>query len=139
MARVNLVDKKVQMTLADIIKYQIITHAHIHDVTLSDLDLECLTNLSIQGEADLTEFCELMAEKRLQERLKKWDPNSKSKKPEASPQTIRNVIIKMEKAGLIYKDGKGRKRISVNPDLKIQSEGNILLNYKMYRVESAES
>lgn len=140
MAQVNLVDKKVAMELGEIIKFQLLTHAYIRSISLSDLDLECLTSLGIVGEVELTEFCTAMAEKRLKEKLKTWKPASaKSKKPEASPQTIRNVLIKVERAGLISKTGKGRKKIELHPDLKVQTSGNILLNYKFYCVEPERS
>ncbi len=79
-----------------------------------------------------------MAEKRLFEKLKTWvpkvnDPNDK--KPVASPQTIRNILIKIEKDNLILKQGT-RKKISLHPELKIQTSGNIMLNYKMIHIGS---
>jgi hypothetical protein len=116
MAKVNIVNKQVQMDLPDIIKFQLLTHCYINRITLSELDFDCLTQLGILGESELTDFCTLMA-----------------------PQTIRNLLIKVEKDGLIYKTGKGRKRISLNPELKIQTIGNILLNHKIVYVEPKEA
>lgn len=139
MAQVNLVNKQVQMSLDEIIKFQLITHCYINRIILSELDLDCLTHLGVLGESELTDFCNLMAEKRLAEKLKTWQPhpdNPKEKKPEASPQTIRNVLIKVEKENLLHKEGRGRKKISLNPDLKIQTTGNILLNYKLIHIGS---
>jgi len=40
---------------------------------------------------------------------------------------------------LIVKNGKNRKTINLNPDLKIQINGNILLDYKVLHVESKEN
>lgn len=137
MAQVNLVNKQVQLTLSEIIKFQLITHCYINKITLSELDLDCLTHLGVLGTSELTEFCNLMAGKRLEEKLKTWEPhpdNLKERKPEASPQTIRNILIKIEKENLLIKEGRGRKRISLNPELKIQTDGNILLNYKFIHV-----
>lgn len=132
MAKVNIVNKQVRMDLDDIIKYQLITHCYINHIILSDLDLDCLTSLGKLGESELTEFCTLMAEKRLSDKLKSWKPaRPNERKPDASPQTIRNVLIKVEKEKLIVKSGKGRKRISLNPDLKVQTTNSILLNYKI--------
>jgi hypothetical protein len=142
MAKVNVVTKDVRMDLDQIIKFQLITHAYIKGISLSELDLDCLTTLAKLGESELTEFCNLMADKRLQEKLQVWKPdpeNSGARRPEASPQTIRNVLIKVEKESLLEKTGKGRKKISLNPELKIQTEGNILLNHKILYVESQES
>jgi hypothetical protein len=137
MAKVNLVNKQVQMDLLDIIKFQLLTHCYTNRIALSELDYDCITQLGILGETELTDFCTLMAEKRLEIRRKSTNDTG-SKRLEASPQTIRNVLIKVEKDGLIQKTGKGRKKISINPELKIQTEGNILLNYKMVYVEPKE-
>jgi len=142
MAKVNLVDKKVQMRLAEIIKFQLISHCYINRITLSELDLDCLTELGLLGQAELGEFCSLMAEKRLQERLEIWanDPEkSVSTRPSASPQTIRNVLIKVEKENLLKKEGTSRKKISLSPDLKIQTSGNIVLNYKVFHLEAQKA
>lgn len=141
MAKVNLVNKQVQMGLDDIIRFQLISYCYINKVTLSELDLDCLTQLGIIGESEVSEFCSLMADKRLDEKLKTWKPDPNiplQKRPEASPQTIRNSIIKSEKENLLVRSGKKRKKISLNPDLKIQTEGNILLNFKIVHVESKE-
>lgn len=139
MAKVNVVNKQVRMDLDDIIKYQLITHCYINRIALSELDLDCLINLGKMGESELTEFCSIMAEKRLEEKLKTWKPSRPNeRKPDPSPQTIRNVLIKVEKDKLLIKAGKGRKKISLNPDLKIQLKGIIMLNYKIIRIEPEE-
>jgi hypothetical protein len=135
MAKVNLVDKRAKLTLSDTIRYQLITHCYLNKIVLSELDYDCLTNLGMSGEVELTVFCSIMAEKRLKDKLKDLKPKGKgTKAPVASPQTIRNALIKLEKEGLIYKDGGGRKKIKLHPDLKIQTEGNILLDFKFVYV-----
>jgi len=140
MAKVNVVNKQVRMDLDDIIRYQLITHCYINHIALSELDLDCLINLGKMGESELTEFCSIMAEKRLEEKLKTWKPSRPNeRKPDPSPQTIRNVLIKVEKDNLLLKAGKGRKKISLNPDLKIQLQGSVLLNYKIVYVEPQEA
>lgn len=139
MAQVNLVNKQVQMDLIEIIKFQLITHCYINQINLSELDLDCLTYLGLLGEVELTDFCNQMAEKRLRDKMKTWKPSPDKpgeKKPDSSPQTIRNVLIKAEKENMILKNGRGRKKIALNPNLKIQTAGNILLNYKLLRVDS---
>jgi len=106
---------------------------------MSDADLDCLTCLGEIGEFDLSDFCDMQAEKRLQERLTTWkpDPHDPSKRrPEASPQTIRNILIRAEKSNLIIKRGDRRKKIQLNPDLKIQTKGNILLDFKFVTLDT---
>ena len=136
MAKVKLVNKQVRMDLDEIIKFQLITHCYINHIAMSDLDFECLINLGKIGEYELTDFCTLMAEKRHEEKLKTWKSEKHgAKKPNVSPQTIRNVLIKVEKDNLLIKTGAGRKKITLNPDLKIQLDGNILLNIKLVHIE----
>ena len=80
-----------------------------------------------------------MAERRLEKRLEQSKKKSSKKIIEASPQTIRNILSKIEKQNLLIREGRGRKKIKLNPDLKIQSQGNILLNYKLVYIDTKES
>jgi hypothetical protein len=48
-------------------------------------------------------------------------------------------VTKAEKKDLVVKNGEYNKLIKVNPDLKIQTSGNILLDYKFVRVEANPS
>ncbi len=70
MAKVNLVNKQVRMGLDDIIRFQLMSHCYVNNIVLSELDLECLTELGKMGEAELTEFCAYMADLRLEKKLK---------------------------------------------------------------------
>lgn len=142
MAQVSLVNKQVQMMLDEIIKFQIITYCYINKIVLTELDIDCLVNLGRMGSTEITEFCNLMADKRCDDKLKIWKPDTSNplkKKPEASPQTIRNVLIKIEKEKLLFKEGKRIKKISLNPALKVQTTGNIVLNYKFVYLVPKES
>ena len=123
MAKVNLVNKQVQLGIEEIIRFQIITHCYINHITLSELDVDCLSFLGVVGKVELTDFCKHMAERRLNKKLSAW--KSKTRRPEASPQTIRNILIKAEKAN--------------HPDLKIQTAGNIMLNYKFICLDTQEA
>jgi hypothetical protein len=119
-AKVNQVEKKTRMSKWEIVKYQILTYCYLKNIQVSDADLECLTLLSIKGEQELTAFC--------------IDVNAKA--IFKSSQTVRNALTKAEKKNLILKDGRSKKRIIINPSLNIQTEGNILLDYKFLAVES---
>lgn len=140
MAKVNLVDKRAKLSLWDVIRFQLITHCYLNRIALSELDYDCLTNLGIQGEPDLSAFCSFMAEKRLEEKLRTWKPKEKGDTgPTLSPQTIRNVLIRLEREKLVHKGGDTRKKISLHPDLKVQTKGNILLDYKFIHVAPEEA
>jgi hypothetical protein len=118
MALVNQVQKRVKMPKWDVVKFQILTHCYINRITMSDSDLNCLTLLSFNQPTELTNFC--------------YDASSEEEWIFKTPQTVRNCINKAEKTGLVVKDKDNKKIISLNPDLKIQTDGNILLDYKFF-------
>jgi hypothetical protein len=124
MAIVNQVQKRVRMKKWDIVKYQILTHCYINKIPVSDSDLNCLTLLSFNHPIELTDFC--------------YDASSDEEPIFKSPQTVRNCINKAEKNNLVLKDETNKKLIKLNPTLKIQTEGTILLDYKFLGNESKE-
>jgi hypothetical protein len=115
MALVNQVQKRVVMSIQDVIRYQIMTYCYINRITVSNSDLDCLTLLSQVGPIELTGFCYEASEE-----------HSIFK----SEQTVRNCINKCEKQDLVQKDPNNKKMIFINPIMKIQTESQVLLDYK---------
>lgn len=120
MAIVNQVDKRVRMNTWDIVKFQILTHCYLYKIPVSEADLNCLTFLALEGEQELTSFCNKASDKNIF----------------SSTQSVRNCLTKAEKKSLIKKEGKNKKKIFVSPDLKVATTGNILLDYKFLCVET---
>jgi len=123
MAIVSQVRKNVKMDLWNIVKFQLAVHCHLKQLNVSDLDLNCITFLALSGETELTDFCDRATKNKIF----------------SSPQSVRNAVTKAEKRELLVKNGKNKKTILINPALNIQIEGNILLDYKILRVEATES
>ena len=123
MAIVNQVDKRVRMSGWQIVKYQILTHCYLYNIQVSESDLDCLTLLAIEGDQELTTFCNKAHDKQIF----------------SSTQSVRNCLTKSEKKGLIKKEGKNKKKIFINPELKVHSQGNILLDFKFLSIASSES
>jgi len=123
MAIVNQVDKRVKMSGWQIVKYQILTHCYLYNIQVSESDLDCLTLLAIEGDQELTTFCNKAHDKQIF----------------SSTQSVRNCLTKSEKKGLIKKEGKNKKKIFINPELKVHSQGNILLDFKFLSIASTES
>ncbi len=121
MALVNQVEKRVRMSPWQIVKYQILTHCYLFEIPISEADLNCLTLLAIEGDQELTSFCNKAYEKKIF----------------SSTQSVRNCLTKAEKKNLIRKEGKNKKKIYIHPDLKVSSSGNILLDYKFLCVATA--
>jgi hypothetical protein len=124
MALVNQVQKKVKMPKWDIVKFQILTHCYINRISVSESDLNCLTLLSFNEPVELTHFC--------------YDASSEEDWIFKSSQTVRNSINKAEKNGLVVKDGENKKLIMLNPSLKIQVKGTILLDFKFLGNDTEE-
>jgi hypothetical protein len=125
MAIVNQVQKKVKMPKWDVVKFQILTHCYVNHITVSQSDLNCLTLLSFNQPIELTHFC--------------YDASAEEEWIFKTPQTVRNCINKAEKNKLVIKDGSNKKLIMLNPDLKIQTQGTVLLDFKFLGYESQES
>jgi len=125
MAIVNQVQKKVKMPKWDVVKFQILTHCYVNHITVSESDLNCLTLLSFNQPIELTHFC--------------YDASAEEEWIFKTPQTVRNCINKAEKNNLVIKDGNNKKLIMLNPDLKIQTQGTILLDFKFLGHDSQES
>jgi uncharacterized FlgJ-related protein len=90
---------------------------------VSEADLNCLTYLALEGDQELTSFCN----------------KAFSKKIFSSIQSVRNSITKAEKKNLLKKEGKNKKKIFINPDIKVFSKGTILLDFKFLSIETQES
>lgn len=124
MALVNQVAKKVVMSKQDITKFQILTYCYLKSIKVSEADLECLTLLGINGEKELSDFCNVVSTEKIFK----------------SPQSARNAISKAHKKGLIFKKGNSKKSVvGLNPDMQVQAKGNVLLDYKFAHIESKES
>lgn len=121
MAIANQVNKRVRMDVWRIVKYQILTYCFLNDVSVSDADLDLLTLLAIEGEQDLTQFCSKASERKIFK----------------SPQSARNALIKIDAKGLVKKQGKTNKRLSLSPEIDVQSRGNVMLDYKFLALEAA--
>lgn len=124
MALVNQVQKRVKMPKWDLVKYQILTHCYINKISLSESDLDCLTLLSFNQPIELTDFC--------------YDASSEEGWIFKSPQTVRNSINKSEKNSLIVRSEENKKIIMLNPNMKVQTEGTVLLDYKFLGYDSQE-
>jgi hypothetical protein len=125
MALVNQVQKRVRLPKWEIVKFQIFTHCYINSITMSESDLNCLTLLSFNEPLELSNFC--------------LDASSEEDWIFKSPQTVRNSINKAEKNGLVIKDVNNKKMIKINPDLKIQTDGVVLLDYKFVSNDTKET
>lgn len=112
--QVNIVEKKARLSLKGIVKFQILTHCYLNKIALSESELDCLTLLSIQSPVEITAFCNTVADEGIFK----------------SCQTARNCLAKLEKSGLVLKEGKNKKILHLSKTMPIHHEGNIVYNVK---------
>tara|TARA_R100000734_G_C3309140_1_gene99799 strand:- start:795 stop:1166 length:372 start_codon:yes stop_codon:yes gene_type:complete len=122
MAKANLVSKKVKMAYRDIIQYQLMTYCFMENIKLSDNELSCLTLLGAYGDYELSDFCNSAVEEKIFK----------------TPQTVRNFLTKATKLKLVDKNGTNKKKISLNNNLKIQTKGTIVLDFKLFYIATQE-
>ena len=123
MALVNKVDEKMRVSIDETIQYQIVTYCFFNRLQISNADLKCLAELAKQKEIELTLFCNELTDKGIFK----------------SPQSARNAISKASKKNLIIKAGKNKKKISLHKGMNVQTEGNVLLDYKILGLETQAS
>ena len=109
------------MNRESIIRFQIMIHCYLHSISLAPAKLECLTLLGVKGECDLTAFCKSMVEKQIS----------------TSIESSRNMIDTIQKDGLLVKHGGYWKKVSLHPDMHIQTTGNIWVDIDMLYREPA--
>jgi hypothetical protein len=126
---VKKVTKKLRISTADVIKYQIITEiVFLKNEHLIPSDIEILTLLVMWGPLELGAFCANAA--------KHIYTDSLPEELSLRSQNIRNRVVKLEKRNIVVKTKTGRKTIVLNPDISIFSKGNILLDYNYLSIES---
>jgi len=122
MAIVNKVDLKMQVDIDVSSRYQILTYCFFNDILISNSDLKFLAELSKVDDIELTKFCVDLVSKGIFK----------------SPQSARNAITKAEKKDLLTKKGTNKKTITLNKDINVQTEGLVLLDYKVLGSEAQE-
>ena len=117
----NKVDKRARMSLADVIKYQMVTYCFFNKIPIADGELELLALLAQKGKHELNSFCNLAHQEGIY----------------SQAQAARNSLTKSERKGLVVKEGKHRKQVFINPRIQLQTKGDILLDYKFAHFDEA--
>lgn len=122
MTEVKKVDKRIKSTIDTTIQYQILTYCFFNDIQISNSDLKCLSELAKNNDIEITKFCELATSKNIFK----------------SCQSARNAITKATRKKLVTKVGRNKKTIKINDDINIQTDGIVLLDYKILGRETQE-
>lgn len=115
------VEKTVRLNRFEIVKYQLIHHCFMNRIKLTDTELNCLALLGEIGSIRLTEFAKRAVEK-------EFLGNSVS---------VTNCLSKIRRSNLFIEKGVGKKVIFLNPDLNIKSEGTLVIELKLIKLDEA--
>ena len=128
--QVNKVEKVGHMDLWEIVRFQIFLYCHLNRINISESDIDCLTLLCINGEVELSAFCNAACEIDERDRDHTLQVEYEIFK---TPQSVRNAINKLKNLGLVIKKGKSKKKVILNPNTNIVSDGNIFVQIKFLR------
>lgn len=117
------VEKIIKLNKIEIIRYQLMHHCFVKKIKISDTELNCLALLGELGEIRLSEFNKIAAKKGIL----------------GSPIAVSSCLSKIERSGLFVKKNNGKKVIFLNPELNIQTEGNIIIDLKLIKLEQTNT
>lgn len=120
---VTKIEKIIKFSKSEIIRYQLMHHCFVKNIKISETELKCLALLGEVGQIRLSEFGKIAAAKGIL----------------GSSIAVTSCLSKIERSGLFLKKNNGKKIIFLNPELKIQSEGNIIIDLKLIKVEQANT
>lgn len=118
-----VVDKKVELSLLDIVRYQIHFYCFINNIRIAPAQLDALAYLGMWGEINISDFCQEITDIELF----------------TNTQTVRNFIIKCVKSGYILRKGTGNKNIELSEIFDLHRTGTMLINLKVYHVDKSQN
>jgi len=123
MAKAIVINKQLPLSLLEIIKFQLNFYCFNNKIRLSPAQLDCLSLLGLYGEINMADFCVEVVNQEIF----------------GNVQTTRNFITKCCKDELVVRTGLGNKFLKINSNIDIVTAGNVLLNLKLYYVETNKS
>lgn len=119
---------KYQMEREAIIRFQVIVYCYMNGLingkhSLTSNEIDAMTLIGLMGKSDLTGICEQLSQYKVC----------------GTVGSARNLLTKMQDKKMIYKEKAGGrvKIVYLNPDMKICTEGNILLDIKCYAAKES--
>lgn len=116
-----VVDKKVSMSLFDIVKFQINFYCFSNNIRISPAQLDTLAYLGLWDEINISDFCVQIVHEEIF----------------SNTQTVRNFIIKSINDNLVVRKGLGNKIIKLADPIELLNKGTVLINLKLYHVEES--
>lgn len=129
--QVKKITKKLRVSHYDVVRCQLINElSFLRKEYLIPSDMEFLTLLTLWGPMELRVFCEQAA--------MHVDPEIREIDLAKRAQNVRNRMVKLERRGLVVKHRKGKKIISLSPDIDVVIDKNIYLDYNYLSIDSPQ-
>lgn len=111
-----VVEDKRELSLIDMIKFQITVYCFNNKLRISPAQLDTLAHLAYVGEINISDFCaEVVTEDIF-----------------TNTQTVRNFILQCVKNGQVLRSGIGNKLISLKDDVCAMREGTMVLKLTLF-------
>lgn len=119
----TLVDKKVRLDIFDIVRYQIIHYCFINRIRLNDTEINLLALMGEVGKIKMQDFGRLATKRSIV----------------GSAAVGLNALMKLERSDLFIKEGHGKKIVYLNPKLNVFSEGSIVINLRLIKLDERKT
>ena len=126
---VKEIKNKIKVSRIDLVRMQIITEfIFFRKEQLIPTDIDVLVLLAIDQPVELGRFCN--------KSTRVLYPDIEAEEFAIRSQNIRNRISKLEKRGVVKKDGTSKKMISINDKISLYTKGDLLLTYNFLSFEA---
>jgi hypothetical protein len=115
----TLINKKLMLSKSEIVQYQLMHYCFMNNLLLNHTELRLLALLGQLGKVRLVEFGHMAVKHNLL----------------SSVQAVNTAMHKLYRTGLYVKEGIGKKQIYLDPKLNIYSEGNIIINLMLCKID----
>jgi hypothetical protein len=119
---VTKINKKTKFSVREGLEFQLLTYCFINKYNISIAERKTLVELVIHQPAPLKDFCTHITSLTIFK----------------TTQSTRNAISKLERMGLIVKQGKGKKDVTLNPECGVVNKPTVLLDFQFLAHDSKQ-
>lgn len=114
-------NKLLQINKFQLVKFQVMVYCFEHDIEINHTDLNILALMGELGKKHLTEFSKIAVQRKIL----------------GTRPSVDNCVQRLSYRDFCVREGIGKIIISLNPKMKIVSEGNVVMNLRLISLEQA--
>lgn len=119
----KLLTKKLEMSKSEIVEFQIMIYCFLNNLRLNHTEIKLLALLGELGKIKLADFGQKAVNRKLL----------------SSIQAVNTALHKLHRTGLYVKEGIGKKVIYLEPRLGVLSDGNIVINLLLVKLDAKKT